>query len=91
MNQWISLAEQKPEPGQLVAINFSANWQRLRLCYYDSKATWCERNDREWEDDFREGMAPWFTEAEDADDWWDADVVAYWAPITPLPPERGAQ
>jgi hypothetical protein len=86
--EWVAFGERKPEPGQLVVINFTANWTRLRLCYFDTIETWCARTGQEWEDDFRDDIMPCFTEADDYDDWWDADAVAYWSPIW-LPPQQG--
>jgi hypothetical protein len=83
---WVAMSERKPDFGQLVVINFTENWWRLELCYYDNKQSWETREDDELGFDINESYLPgWFTMMNDKGDWWEASAISYWLPIESLP------
>ena len=79
--KWVEFDNQKPEPGQLVAVNFKENWTRLVLCYFDNRASWESREDDTLGDECSD--REWFTDFEDKGDWWEAQYIACWATIAP--------
>lgn len=94
---WTFMGDAHPEYGQLVVINFTENWKRLRLCYFDNFESWAARNPQEREDDEIEVaelneayIGGWFTESDDPSDWWQRQYVSYWMPISDLPQQDSA-
>lgn len=90
---WVAMGSGEPELGQLVLIKFFAERSHIRVCHFDNIESWEARTGNEL--DFKPAkdfIGGWFTEDDDADNWWERKYVSHWMPIPPLPdPDRSAE